>query len=933
MAVNAREKHEESLANVFKMANENVLANLIYRKLSPWQRGDGHLPSELDEDVLRIFAVVFDKSGSPANYLGYLQQFYQASHDFRLLAVMVDGVVGHTATKAYPFLQGMTGVLSEVRDEATVDEIMAQIEKTRAKAKSAVDQRVLDLLTLLVRRRAAEVLNQHGPHLEAALTAMQRAFKREWSDGEPMLMSDLLHGLGNITQPALSKEQLTELEQLFRAAKAGSYDRLHIGHRQAQTIHNYGRTAEAIDLLEPALKEYQDANQGILPASANEAISTLVICHSMLGHYARGEKLLLQQLAHPVHEQQKLWLTQQLLAHYHNALGGGGEVSLGKGAMLYKALEAKLLEQLKTGDHNHRFAMFQQLTGVYRTAHQKKFASVGADVRAFAFKVVPEFIQRQTNNYDNIISTVSGLVHDVLGPRDGIAFLLDRIDAEPRWFRLNNQDGWMRHAGSLALWRTEARNLGDLEPRLLKLVLAELRRDLETRVARSRYIYDHHAGSYYWPEKEAEFVKTAEAVLAERKQSGPAAQYIAEYFYSSLGKYDRAIAILFEAHGAKRLEEAGIAQLIRYLHEQKRFAESIALLEPLVETKPEALHYRVQLMHAYFKTQQPAKLLALLKQTDAFFHQKDRWNEGVLATLAASALDNELYQQSIAYYEELIPLHQRTQSNRGIGNGTLSAYYGNAAKAYSAVKNTAKAIDMASGAVISWGPRQDQRAQALQTLVQVMAAASDLDAYVAQRDRETKDAADSPIIRKALGQAYTAKGQHARAAEQFRIAIELQANDAETHQLLIACYDRLGDQDSAIRQLLELIDLSRREMQHYRDLGQRLAKLDRSADAERAYTSAVEMLAAESESHTLLAEVREQQNRWSEAIEQWEQVARIRSLEPTGLLKLAHAQIHEKRWKEAGETVKKLRRTWPPRFGDVEQQVKELERQLDGVRE
>ena len=54
------------------------------------------------------------------------------------------------------------------------------------------------------------------------------------------------------------------------------------------------------------------------------------------------------------------------------------------------------------------------------------------------------------------------------------------------------------------------------------------------------------------------------------------------------------------------------------------------------------------------------------------------------------------------------------------------------------------------------------------------------------------------------------------------------------------------------------------------------------------------------------------------AIAQWEQVARIRSLEPTGLLKLAAAQIHELQWDQAAETLRKLdTRTWPARFGDV----------------
>ena len=61
----------------------------------------------------------------------------------------------------------------------------------------------------------------------------------------------------------------------------------------------------------------------------------------------------------------------------------------------------------------------------------------------------------------------------------------------------------------------------------------------------------------------------------------------------------------------------------------------------------------------------------------------------------------------------------------------------------------------------------------------------------------------------------------------------------------------------------------------------------------------------------------------------WKQVARLRSLEPTGLLKLAAAQIHEKQWDQARESLRKLDvRTWPQRFGDVHREVRKLEERL-----
>ena len=108
----------------------------------------------------------------PQSYLWQLQQFYRETRDFRLLAGLADAVVGHTAGKVYPFLQGLSGVLSEVRDEATADSIVEQLAQGPASGRRpTVDQRALDLLEVLVERRAAEVLNQPGPHVEQALAA------------------------------------------------------------------------------------------------------------------------------------------------------------------------------------------------------------------------------------------------------------------------------------------------------------------------------------------------------------------------------------------------------------------------------------------------------------------------------------------------------------------------------------------------------------------------------------------------------------------------------------------------------------------------------------------------------------------------------------------------------------------------------------------
>ncbi len=926
MVENRRADHEKARAAAYRTTDEQHLSQRLNLYLSPWQRTSGHLPTKLDPEVLTIFAVLFEKSATPQNYLSSLQQFYLASRAPELLSMLPDGAVGHTAGKVYPFLRGMRSVLDEVRDEATVDTIVTRIGEVRKTAKTPVDQRALDLLELLVERRAAELQNQPGPHAEKALAALERAFKREWAAGEPRLLADFLEGLGRIPQPTIAKEQLRQLESLHRAAAPGSFDRLYIALRYAETLDNYARKADATDLLQSALKEFEDANKGVLPTSANDALGRLVYFAESAGYFDRAEKLLLAQLKHPVHAEQKNWLAHRLNELYLRALRDKGEVSLGTSLVLYKALERKFLAGIAGAEQYPRFQLFNHLARLYREAHALSFAGVAFDLREFAFKTLPPILKEQYVRYDAVVLEVSEALYHIAGPRDAIAFVLDRVDDEPDRLRYANQDAWNRHGGQLASWRANVKDLGALEPRLLKLVLAELRRDLRTGEARERRMYDRRR-DYYWPEKEAEFAKVAEEVLAGRKASSAAVESIAEYLFSGLQHQKRAIEILFTAHEAKVLSESGRWQLIDYLHRTQRFAESVPLLLPLVETRPDNLGYRTKLMHAYFRTGKQAELLALLKQTDAHFHEKDRWTEGVLAALAESCLENRLFAQAVAYYEELIPRRERDHPRGGGADGTLSNYYAHAARAYAGLGNTKKAVEMASGAIVSWGPNQEQRKHALAALVQVLFDAPDLAAYVVELNKEKLQSA---IVRKAIGQAYMQKNDHARAIVQLNIAADLQPDDAEIYTALLACHDKIGDQGAAVRELHRAVELSRRDIKLFEQLGRRYADLNQPHEAERAFTSIVEALPNESESHTLLAEVREKQKRWPEAIAHWERVAEIRVLEPTGLVRLAAAQVESGDRAGAARTVQKLRgQVWPPRFNDLPNQLRDLERKLE----
>lgn len=195
---------------------------------------------------------------------------------------------------------------------------------------------------------------------------------------------------------------------------------------------------------------------------------------------------------------------------------------------------------------------------------------------------------------------------------------------------------------------------------------------------------------------------------------------------------------------------------------------------------------------------QQAKLLALLKQTDEHFHQDGRWAEDAISSLAYACLTTHLFEQSVAYHEEVISLHKRTQPRRGTGSDTLCNYYGYLSEAHAGLEKTVEAVDAARGGIVIGGPRHDNRSEALRVLERVLRDAPDLDDCVAHLDKQSADeGVDRPVVRKALGKVYFDKQQYKQAIVHLKIARELQPNDTETHEKLVACLDTLGDKQGA----------------------------------------------------------------------------------------------------------------------------------------
>ena len=964
------DKYAAAQVAAWKQMDEYRLRQVVQAHLAPWQDAQGPAPTAIDPQLLLVLKALFEKSQNPAEHVYLVRSLYQKSRDFRLLAALADAVVGQSAGSIYGFLKELDTTLAEIDREATVDELLTHVVQVRERVRTArqeprppdlrpptsdlqqaVDQRALDLLTMLAEQRAAEVKNQPGPHVAAAVKALIDSTKPNWSPGEPRLFAQLLGDLGHISQKPLSDERIRVLQSLHAAGAGQSDVRLAIAHALATSLVADNRRQDAIDVLEPALAEHRAAHGGKLMASALDTLRFYGGELSNTASFIRAEAVYRAELPRAANRQVAAEIRQAIHQVQVNALNADGSTSLGRGLALYQGAQRQLIAELQdAAGQDERRRLVDRLCDLYEVAHGREpiAPAVKADVVRFGDEMLPALLEKQIDNYQDLVQRVERTIRNTAGYLPALRFLITRIEGEPAWLARRGDDGWRHFAWELGILHDEVRGkLGDLEPRLLKIVLTALRRDLSTQSERRQVIY-HRGSTHYWQEREADFVRVAEEVLAERPDSRANIMYISHYFHRGLARYDRAIEILLEAQRRGLLDEDGHASLVIWLQERGRFGESIGLLETLVKEHPPSLDYRIQLMRAYFQTKQPDALRKLLAETDKFFHESERWNEEVAAQLAMSTLENGLVEQAVEYLKEAIARREESLNKQTSGDRALAQYYIDRASAWAELKNTRAAVDDACSAAVVWGAAGDglyrrrftlgsmtsEQVHPLDVLRHVLDESPNLEAYVAELDAEVaKSITDRPIVRKSLGEVYFERQEFGKAVVQLKLAVELAPSDGVIHAKLVEVYDALMQSQQAAEQLFASVELARRDVELWANLAERLEKLERPVEAERARTSLVEMLPSETEGHAKLAEIRQAQDRWDQAADHWRHVARLRKLEPAGLLGLAAAQIHQKQRAEAEKTLRELETTdWPDRF-DEDLQQKQLPELREALRQ
>ena len=426
----------------------------------------------------------------------------------------------------------------------------------------------------------------------------------------------------------------------------------------ANMLWNYKRQQEALLELEAAIAEFDEANDRKWPHQGNGILNNYLGKLQQRGRYADIEKILLEHLTRPRNKNQITYFENRLDRLDYDALANGAQVSLGKGQVLYRAYLSRLLKRLESADDNLAHQLVTKVFEILNHARRLIWANATDDFRSFAYERIPKLLKRSTNNYRNILSAVGSHVKEFFGPTEAIRYLLDSIDREPPRFRYRNDNAWNHHASALAGWlyyiiHTEKKTLPkELDARLLKFALAELRRDMESHQQRGRYFYAHNYG-YFWEAHRADFLRETEAVLKERGTSGESVAYIAAYLYQ-VSELDRCIEIMLAAHRKELLNDTHIGTLVGYLQGKNRWEESVPLLEGLVERMPNSLGYRVNLIHSYFKVDRKELMMKQLAATDEYFRKENRWTENAMFQLAHVCGQCELWPRCAEYYSNAI---------------------------------------------------------------------------------------------------------------------------------------------------------------------------------------------------------------------------------------------------------------------------------------
>ena len=298
------------------------------------------------------------------------------------------------------------------------------------------------------------------------------------------MMSNFLYQLGGLPNEKLKAEQLRELRELQRLAPPNSRDHLAITADVCRLMFwNYSLKDNALREMEAAVGNYTRANNGLWPHLDNEFLSQYVAMLEGANQHAAGETVLQKYLAKPANDEQHKWLNDRLMSLYNHALEHDGAVSLGTGrAKLFEPIVALTRKELAAApDENVRYNLVARLLTTFDIAHRHKLTGTAEVVRRFAFEELPALLKRQQAQYRNTVTTPMHIIGEVLGPKLALQYVVERMEQYPQRLEIGWENSWNSFGNEMARRRHESEqaklDIKELEPRVLKLTIAELKRD------------------------------------------------------------------------------------------------------------------------------------------------------------------------------------------------------------------------------------------------------------------------------------------------------------------------------------------------------------------------------------------------------------------------------------------------------------------------
>lgn len=888
--------------------------------------GPGGMPGRLPPEVFEATRLLMRKAQYPQQYLWVVNNLYRGTKDHRAIAALADAIPGHSAQAVYAFLQQFAGVIDQVHEEATLDELAKAAEERRKAVSSPLDQRGLALLLSKVGSRASQVVARDPQHAARALAMLQAAARPVAAD-EIRPLAGYLASLGTAKDERVAQERLQQLEELARTAEVASGDRLAVTQALAVVHWGEGRHDAALDRLAAAFDEARASGDPRAAALLPQALETRLQWLAQRGRFADAETLLEDARARATDTGTHEALLVRRAHLWAQGLAKGGAMRLGRGEALFREA-VRQVEHDWAATPTQSQGLHSAHAALFKAAVDAKLALPVGPLRVdFARERLGPLLVGHPSHTADRIQLESNVLDQRAGPRAALGFLLDRVEAQPRWYARLNQDVWSQQEWNLLEWRAKAEPLGDLAPRLLALVKQVLQQRLRAENSNASGFWHHH-NQRAWRAAFPELMAAALAV-AEEAPASSGRQAACATALMHLGRNHEALGLLQAAEARGHLDTQGRRLLVNVALQLKRHADALPLIDRLLALTPQTVDLHVMRATALAGLGKIAEAQQALEAALAHSHDAGGTlgKAQALGNLAASARETlALNELAATWAREALT---RSEQSGGAYRGSWNVWRRTLALALSALGRTDEAVDVA--ALVALTERRPQRGQVgpiddEELLEKLLLAAKDLDAYVTRFEAKVaKDGADVPLLRQALARVYRHKQEPAKAIRQLEALREVVPHDVGALRALVALYDETGQPGPALAALEAVVTHDPGGADAWEDLGRRLALAGQIEEAERAFTSAVELRPLEPDGQRLLARVRAQAGQHVEAAERWRLVTRVRPLEPEGRLEEALAWIAAREPARARAALDALlKTTYEERFVSQVKQAQDL---------